>query len=79
MSLRALASLALAAVSAAAAQEKLLAQPMQVVNRTAAVDYLAEKRGDGHAIAVITNTWITERRLAVLPDVPPVREQGIAR
>jgi putative tricarboxylic transport membrane protein len=43
--------------------EKLLAQPIQVVNRTAgasaeAMTYLAGKRGDGHTIAVFTNTWI---------------------
>jgi putative tricarboxylic transport membrane protein len=46
-----------------AEREKLLAQPLQVVNRTAgasaqAMEYLAGKKGDGHAIAVFTNTWI---------------------
>jgi putative tricarboxylic transport membrane protein len=43
--------------------EKLLPQPMRVVNRTAgasaeAMEYLAQKKGDGHTIAVFTNTWI---------------------
>jgi putative tricarboxylic transport membrane protein len=43
--------------------EKLLPQPMRVLNRTAgasaeAMEYLTQKRGDGHTIAVFTNTWI---------------------
>jgi putative tricarboxylic transport membrane protein len=43
--------------------EKLLSQPLRVVNRTAgasaqAMEYLAQKKGDGHTIAVFTNTWI---------------------
>jgi putative tricarboxylic transport membrane protein len=51
------------AVVAMANAEKLLSQPMRVVNRTAgasaqAMEYLAQKRGDGHTIAVFTNTWI---------------------
>lgn len=51
------------AVVAMANAEKLLSQPMRVVNRTAgasaqAMEHLAQKRGDGHTIAVFTNTWI---------------------
>ena len=43
--------------------EKLLSQPLRVVNKTAgasaeAMDYLASRKGDGHTIAVFTNTWI---------------------
>ena len=46
-----------------AEREKLLAQPLRVVNRTAgasaqAMEYLAGRKGDGHTIAVFTNTWI---------------------
>ena len=46
-----------------AEREKLLDQPIVVVNRTAgasaqAMEHLAQKRGDGHTIAVFTNTWI---------------------
>ncbi len=46
-----------------AEREKLLAQPLVVVNRTAgasaqAMEDLARKKGDGHVIAVFTNTWI---------------------
>jgi len=44
--------------------EKLLAQPVRVVNKTAgasaeAMAYLAGKRGDDHTLAVFTNTWLT--------------------
>lgn len=51
------------AVVKMAQDEKLLTQPMRVVNRTAgasaqAMEYLAGKRGDGHTLAVFTNTWI---------------------
>ena len=51
------------AVVEMAEREKLLAQPFVIVNKTAgasaqAMDYLAEKAGDGHVIAVFTNTWI---------------------
>ena len=46
-----------------AEREKLLAQPLQVVNRTAgasaqAMEYLAGRKGDDHTLAVFTNTWI---------------------
>lgn len=45
-------------------EEKLLAQPVRVLNKTAgasaeAMAYLTQKRGDGHTIAVFTNTWLT--------------------
>ena len=46
-------------------EEKLLAQPVRVVNKTAgasteAMAYLAAKRGDDrHTLAVFTNTWLT--------------------
>jgi putative tricarboxylic transport membrane protein len=51
------------AVVAMANAEKLLPQPMRVVNKTAgastgAMEYLAQKRGDDHTIAVFTNTWV---------------------
>jgi len=51
------------AVVEMAEKEKLLAQPMHVVNKTAgassqAMAYLAEKKGDDHIIAVFTNTWV---------------------
>ena len=51
------------AVIAMAEAEKLLAQPMRVVNKTAgagtqAMEYLAGKKGDDHAVAVFTNTWL---------------------
>ncbi len=44
--------------------EKLLSQPVRVVNKTAeasaeAMAYLADKRGDDHTLAVFTNTWLT--------------------
>src|SRR6185503_21332902 len=44
--------------------EKLVAQPIRVVNKTAgasteAMAYLAAKRGDDHTLAVFTNTWLT--------------------
>lgn len=43
--------------------EKLLDQPLRVVNKTVgagleAMAYLVERRGDDHTIAVFTNTWI---------------------
>ena len=51
------------AVVEMAERERLSAQPLRVVNKTAgasvqAMEYLAEKSGDGHVIAVFTNTWI---------------------
>lgn len=51
------------AVIAMAEAEKLLAQPMRVVNKTAgagtqAMEYLAGKKGEDHTIAVFTNTWL---------------------
>ena len=51
------------AVIAMAEAEKLLAQPIRVVNRTAgagtqAMEYLAGKKGDDHTIAIFTNTWL---------------------
>jgi putative tricarboxylic transport membrane protein len=51
------------AVVAMVQAEKLLSQPLRVVNRTAgasaqAMEYLAEKSGDDHTVAVFTNTWI---------------------
>ena len=51
------------AIAEMASAEKLLSQPLLVVNKTAgasaqAMEYLAQKRGDGHTIAVFTNTWI---------------------
>jgi putative tricarboxylic transport membrane protein len=44
-------------------KEKLMAQPMRVVNKTTgaglqAMAYLVEKKGDDHTIAVFTNTWL---------------------
>ena len=44
-------------------KEKLLPQPMRVVNKTTgaglqAMAYLVEKKGDDHTIAVFTNTWL---------------------
>jgi len=44
--------------------EKLVAQPLRIVNKTAgasaeAMAYLTQKRGDAHTIAVFTNTWLT--------------------
>ena len=51
------------AVIAMGEAEKLLVQPMRIVNKTAgasaqAMEYLAEKKGDDHTIAVFTNTWL---------------------
>ena len=51
------------AVVEMAQAEKLASQPFVVVNRTAgasaqAMEYLAQKRGDDHTIAVFTNTWL---------------------
>ncbi|HEY1372039.1 MAG TPA: tripartite tricarboxylate transporter substrate binding protein [Candidatus Binatia bacterium] len=45
------------------AKEKLLDQPVRIVNKTAgasieAMEYLVQKRGDDHTIAVFTNTWV---------------------
>jgi putative tricarboxylic transport membrane protein len=50
------------AVVAMVKAENLLSQPLRVVNKTAgastqAMEYLAEKKGDDHTIAVFTNTW----------------------
>ena len=44
-------------------QEKLLSQPLQIVNKTAgagleAMAYLVEKKGADHTIAIFTNTWV---------------------
>ena len=44
-------------------REKLIAHEIRVVNRTAgaslqAMEYLAQRKGDAHTIAVFTNTWI---------------------
>ena len=44
-------------------KEKLLAQPIRVVNKIVdasleAIDYLVDKTGDDHTIAVFTNTWV---------------------
>src|ERR1051325_4963494 len=43
--------------------EKLLDQPLRVVNKIAgasleAITYLVDKRGDDHTIAVLTHTWL---------------------
>ena len=43
--------------------EKLMPQPLRVVNKTAgasaqAMEYLAGRKGDDHTIAVFTNTWL---------------------
>lgn len=51
------------AVVEMAEREKLAPQPLRVTNKTAgasaeAMAYLAAKRGDGHVIAVFTNTWL---------------------
>ena len=50
------------AVVEMAQTENLLSQPLRVVNKTTgasaqAMEYLAEKKGDDHTIAVFTNTW----------------------
>ena len=50
-------------VVAMAEREKLLTQPIRIVNKTAgagleAIAYLAEKKADDHTIAIFTNTWI---------------------
>ncbi len=44
-------------------KEKLLPQPMRIVNKTVgaglgAMAYLVEKKGDDHTIAIFTNTWV---------------------
>ncbi|HKA34105.1 MAG TPA: tripartite tricarboxylate transporter substrate binding protein [Candidatus Binatia bacterium] len=44
-------------------KEKLVDQPLRVVNKTAgasieAMEYLVQKKGDDHTIAVFTNTWV---------------------
>ena len=51
------------AVVEMAEKEKLLTQPMRVVNKTVgagleAMAFLAEKRGNDHTIAIFTNTWV---------------------
>lgn len=51
------------AVVEMAQAERLVAQPLHVVNKTAgasaqAMEYLASRKGDGHTIAIFTNTWI---------------------
>ena len=50
-------------IVAMAAKEKLLTQPIRVVNKIAgasleAMEYLVDKQGDDHTIAVFTNTWV---------------------
>ena len=50
-------------VVAMAEREKLLTQPIRIVNKTAgagleAIAYLADKKADDHTIAIFTNTWI---------------------
>jgi len=50
-------------VVAMAEREKLLTQPIRIVNKTAgagleAIAHVADKRGDDHTIAIFTNTWI---------------------
>ena len=50
-------------VVAMAEREKVLAQPIKIINKTVgagleAMDYLVEKKGDDHTVAVFTNTWI---------------------
>jgi len=52
------------AVVEMARAENLLSQPLRIVNKTAgasaeAMQYLTQRRGDGHTIAVFTNTWLT--------------------
>ena len=44
-------------------KEKLVDQPLRVVNKTVgasieAMEYLVQKKGDDHTIAVFTNTWV---------------------
>ncbi len=44
-------------------KEKLLSQPLRIVNKTAgagleAMAYLVEKKGADHTIAIFTNTWV---------------------
>ena len=46
-----------------AEKEKLMTQPIRVINKIAdasleAMDYLMDKPGDDHTIAVFTNTWV---------------------
>lgn len=46
-----------------AEREKLMEHELRVVNRTAgaglqAMEYLAQRKGDAHTLAVFTNTWI---------------------
>ncbi len=43
--------------------EKLVSQPVRIVNKTTgasaqAMEYLAGKKGDDHTLAIFTNTWI---------------------
>jgi len=72
------------AVIEMAEKEKLLTQPIRVVNKTAgagleAMAYLAEKKGDDHTIAIFTNTWVAtpltrkEARYTVKDLTPVVR------
>ncbi|MSQ51338.1 MAG: tripartite tricarboxylate transporter substrate binding protein [Betaproteobacteria bacterium] len=51
------------AVVAMVKAENLLTQPLRVVNKIAgaseeSMQYLADKRGDDHTIAIFTNTWL---------------------
>ena len=72
------------AVIEMAEKEKLLSQPIQVVNKTAgagleAMAYLVEKKGNDHTIAIFTNTWVAtpltrkEARYTVKDLTPLVR------
>jgi len=72
------------AVIEMAENEKLLSQPIQVVNKTAgagleAMAYLVEKKGNDHTIAIFTNTWVAtpltrkEARYTVKDLTPLVR------
>jgi putative tricarboxylic transport membrane protein len=65
-------------------KEKLLAQPLQIVNKTKgasieAMEYLVEKRGADHTIAIFTNTWVAtpltakDAKLTVKDLTPVVR------
>src|SRR5262249_29326215 len=63
-------------------KEKLLAQPLQVVNKTkgariAAMDYLAEKKRADHTIAIFRNAGVADPTTAKdarysVKDLPPV-------
>jgi putative tricarboxylic transport membrane protein len=65
-------------------KEKLVDQPLRVVNKTAgasieAMEYLVQKKGDDHTIAVFTNTWVAtpltskEAKFSVKDLTPVVR------